>query len=534
MTEPEASAEPAPLNPYDEVPYRGQTVPLAHPERLAIEALRRGIAAAPPGRARILELGCAEGGNVIPIAFHLDGAEVVGVDGSAVQIATAAEVRDRLGLDNLTLRHADFLGLGEELGTFDYILCHGVYSWVAEPVRDKIMAIAQRHLRPNGVLYLSYNCRPGWAFRSLMRRALTERVRGAADAAERIARVRQVIAWMAESPLRESPWGRLLAEEAAALWSHRDEYLVHEYLSAVNRPFHFREIADAADRHELSFLAELARATTDPRLEDALRQSFSGPLDDWVEIEELSELFLFRAFRCTLFTKRSAERGAPHPDLAAAVRFAGRIEPESRRVSLEAGVHEFFTVGGVRISAEDPILKGALLEIGRWWPRGLTFAELAERVAALLEVRRVHPPGEAPEAARYEALRTDLYELGRLGYVTLRLDDPPVAREPGEAPRVSPLTRLQAERGHFATSPHHRVAPLDAFTRHLVRHLDGARERDELAKRMRAHAEAGEVSLTLEDGTPLGPAELDEAIPKLVEASLGALASEGLLVDVAR
>lgn len=531
MSEPASASETRPLNPYDELPYGGQTVPLAHPERLALHAMMRGLAPAPPDRCRVLELGCAEGGNVIPLAFHLDASEIVAVDGSAVQIERAREVRDRLGLDNLKLVHSDILDLREdELGTFDYVLCHGVYSWVAEPVRERILALAQRCLAPHGVLYLSWNCAPGWAFRSLMRRALTERVRGVSEPSERIRRVREVLAWMARSPLAESPWGRLLAEEATAVWNHRDEYLVHEYLSPVNRPFHFREVIDAARSHGLAFLDELTRATTDPRLEEEFRRNFESAVRDPVEAEELAELFLFRAFRCSLFVRADAALGDPHPELAARIRFAAALEPESKRVSLDPGVHEFFRAGDARISASDPWLKGALLEIVRAWPRALTFAEVTERTAALLEIRRVHEPGTEPDPDRFAAMRADLMELGRLGYLELRLRDPHVVTQPPDAPRVSALTRLAAERGTTATTPHHRVVPLDPFTRLLVRYLDGARGRAELAARMRQHVEAGEVVLSLEDGQQLMPELLDEAIPKLVETSLEALASQGLLV----
>jgi len=195
MTE-ETQAQP--LNPYDEVPYGGQTVPLAHPERLALAAMKRGLSPAPPDRCRILELGCAEGGNVIPLAFHLDRCELVGVDGSAVQIDKATEARDRLGLDNLELVHADFMELPDDLGTFDYILCHGVFSWVAEDVRAKILDLCASHLSEHGVAYISYNCAPGWAIRAQMRRALMERVKGVSDPEQRIRRVREVLSWMAD------------------------------------------------------------------------------------------------------------------------------------------------------------------------------------------------------------------------------------------------------------------------------------------------------------------------------------------------
>lgn len=528
-----AAEPPRLLNPYDELPYGGRAVPLTHPEHLAILAMRRGLSPATPAKCRILELGCAEGGNVLPLAFHLAESQVLGVDASAVQIAAATEARDRLGLDNLTLRHADILDLGDDLGTFDYILCHGVFSWVPEPVREKILAVCGKHLAPHGVAYISYNCRPGWAFRGLMRRALMERARGAKDPEDRIARVREALAWMAESPFKETPWGAMLAGEAAAVLDHRDPYLVHEYLSEENEAFHFREVYDRAQTHGLGFLAEMSRAASDPRLEDGVAKSFAAKVEDPVEAEELSELFLFRAFRCTLFCRAEALEATParpSPELAGGVRFAGQLRPVSQRLSLEPGVHEFFeTPAGVKISAQDPVLKASLLEVGRAWPRGLHFRELTDRVQALLEVRRVLSPDETIPPERVEALGHDLMELGRLDYLDLRMLEPEVTPIVSAAPRASALTRLEAERGDCVTSPHHRVVVLDKFAQLLVRYLDGARGHEQLAALMLQHVDAGDVSLLLESGEKLAGPELEQAIAEVVSSSLDGLARRGLL-----
>src|ERR1019366_4359784 len=66
-----------------------------------------------------------------------------------------------LGLANIRLEHRDILDAGPELGTFDYVIAHGLYSWVPEPVRDKLLALAQAVLAPHGVAFVSYNALPG-------------------------------------------------------------------------------------------------------------------------------------------------------------------------------------------------------------------------------------------------------------------------------------------------------------------------------------------------------------------------------------
>ena len=86
------------------------------------------LPAAPARRCRVLELGCAAGVNLRQMAQAAPESEFVGIDGSAVQIEQGQEVLRELDLPNLRLEHADILSLSErqDLGLFDYIVCHGV------------------------------------------------------------------------------------------------------------------------------------------------------------------------------------------------------------------------------------------------------------------------------------------------------------------------------------------------------------------------------------------------------------------------
>jgi len=65
---------------YDEVPYESQSFPQSHPNRLATLGRLFGLSPAPVAQCRVLELGCASGGNLIPMAYHLPESEFVGLD----------------------------------------------------------------------------------------------------------------------------------------------------------------------------------------------------------------------------------------------------------------------------------------------------------------------------------------------------------------------------------------------------------------------------------------------------------------------
>ena len=160
---------------YDEVPYADRVQPATHPDRLAVVATLYGMDPAPPDRCRVLELGCAGGANLIALAETLPGSDFVGIDLSPRQIASGRQKVQALGLTNVELRAMSLVDIGEAFGRFDYILCHGVYSWVPAEVRDAILAISSANLMPQGVAYVSYNCYPGWHARAAAREMMCYR-----------------------------------------------------------------------------------------------------------------------------------------------------------------------------------------------------------------------------------------------------------------------------------------------------------------------------------------------------------------------
>jgi cyclopropane fatty-acyl-phospholipid synthase-like methyltransferase len=141
----------AETNSYDIVPYGQLAFAQTHPDRLATVARIFGLTPPPIATCRVLELGCASGANLIPMAFNLPEASFVGVDLSRVQVQSALATVEALGLRNIQITHASILDVQPDWGEFDYIICHGVFSWVETAVQDKIFRIAVENLAPNGV-----------------------------------------------------------------------------------------------------------------------------------------------------------------------------------------------------------------------------------------------------------------------------------------------------------------------------------------------------------------------------------------------
>src|SRR6516165_12727057 len=99
---------------YDAVPYESLPFNETHPDRLAALATLFGMSPAPAERCRVLELGCASGGNLIPMAVALPGSSFVGVDLSPRQIADGNEVVRALNLSNIELRSLDIRTIGAD------------------------------------------------------------------------------------------------------------------------------------------------------------------------------------------------------------------------------------------------------------------------------------------------------------------------------------------------------------------------------------------------------------------------------------
>ena len=240
---------------YEQVPYPGLAFPQTHPDRLALLAVLHGLDPAPPDAARVLEVGCGDGMNLVAMAAHAPGLSAAGFDlvDPALGRAAAAE----LGLANVRLEQGDLLD-GADRGTFDYVVAHGVYAWVPDPVREALMALIARSLAPHGVAFVSYNALPGARLRTMLREMV---LLHAGDADDPAARGPSAGASCTPS----SPRGRrtartrtaqVLQSELGRLRRLSTAVLAHDDLGPRYEPVWLRDVAAHAGRHGLRYLAD--------------------------------------------------------------------------------------------------------------------------------------------------------------------------------------------------------------------------------------------------------------------------------------
>ena len=252
---------PSTLDSYDDLPYESLPLPDTHPDYLRALARLYGVDAAPMASCRVLELGCAGGGNLLPLAWYFPGSQCTGVELARGHVDEANALITELGLNNAQVLHRSITepleDHGDDLGEFDYIIAHGVFSWVPRAVQDRLLDICGKHLAPNGIAYISYNTLPGWHVRGLLRDALLSYCAPGGRASERLAQAHALFD-LIEPALRanQSLDAQLALKEIEYLRRAAPSYVYHEYLEEINEPLHFSSFMRRADHAGLAYLAD--------------------------------------------------------------------------------------------------------------------------------------------------------------------------------------------------------------------------------------------------------------------------------------
>jgi SAM-dependent methyltransferase len=517
---------------YDEVPYSSYPYARTQPDRLCTLGRLFGLRPAEPSSCRVLELGCASGGNLVPMAERAPGSRFVGVDLSARQIDDGRRMLAELQLGNIELRQGDITEVDASWGEFDYVVCHGVYSWVPPHVQERILAICHERLAEHGIGYVSYNTYPGWHMREMVRHMMRWHVRGFAEPTRRVQQSRALIDFLARAVEGQgSPYGALLGKELALLSRAGDDYLFHEHLEDCNAPIYFHEFAERLERHGLQYLCEsdvhmmLAREFT-----EEVRETLDRIAPDLVRMEQYVDFVRNRQFRASLVChgeRKPARALGPESVMGLRIGFAAKPDPTPCDLSPELP-YTFEAVEGLRVTSAQPITKAALLMLRKLWPGDLAFDELWRGAAGLLAEAGIAVGDETGSRAR---LAGDLLEcvVGG-GGLDLRREPPPLVAEPGVHPQASPLTRWLARHRGYATNGRHQRVDLDAVAVELICACDGTRDRAALLDELVALAVGGRLNVRAGEDRLVDANAVRQPLAEVMAATLPMLARYGLFV----
>jgi len=479
------------LASYEALPYQGHAIPPTHPDSLASAARLRGIDTPDVTSCRVLDLGCATGENIISMALSLPGSSFVGVDLSPRQIDAARETARLLGLDNVHFEAMSIADIDDRFGAFDYIVSHGVYSWVPSDVQSALLGVCARNLAPDGIAYVSYNTYPGWHLRGLMRDMLLFHDRIELPPSERVTRGRELVEFLAKSVLpSEQVYGALLQEEFTLLTEASDTYFLHEQLEAVNHPVYFREFAARAQAAGLRFVGEAQLSAWDAQLTDATRGVIKAWAKDDVSYEQYLDFLRGRSFRRSLLCRADVSVDAEvSPAAVASLYLSARCAPDpSAPEAQQPGVEVFRTPKGLAVTLNHPMLRAALHALIDAAPARLSFDDLCARTRHRLDGSE--SMGFASEMLADAMLRSSLLHLVGLHVV-------PAACATSLPPRpvANPLARLQARTSGLVASFTNQNLKLSNFDRFIVSHTDGTRDRDALVNLTADALVRGELTL---------------------------------------
>ncbi|MGO9968646.1 MAG: methyltransferase regulatory domain-containing protein [Bryobacteraceae bacterium] len=441
-------------NTYDSIPYPTFPRLATHPDRMAAVALLFGMEPAPVDRCRVLEIGCGNAGNLLPMAYALPRSRFLGIDLAEDPIAHArADIR-ALGLENIEVAARDLRALGPEVGEFDYIIAHGVYSWVPEDVRGRLLALCRQRLAPSGVALVSYNLYPGRHIRQMLREMMFHHTRG--DAPQQcVDHARRFLDWLAKSCQAPATFRTLIEEDAAALLAYTDGGLAHDDLSEVNYPLYFRDFVAHAAAHGLEYLGD----TTVDRMFDP-RGLLAWLPDNRLEREQYTDFLYLRSFRHTLLCREEVPLSR-----------SPRAETMDR-LCFSAPVQMVEGAAAVRIGARQPAVEAVAQAMGACYPLPVTFQELL------------------PYAGSAAELREMLLALISVGFAQCHAYGFPCQDSVSERPRATALARYQAQRSLQLANVIHTLINMDEFGRRLVLLLDGTRDRAALARDLAAGPDA--------------------------------------------
>lgn len=299
---------------YDEHTYDSYSYGQTCIDYLCAVAKFHGLDAVNPHNSKVLEIGCAMGGNIIGQAINHPNSQFIGIDLSSEQIAIGKRAIDGIGCKNIELIEMDICNLISEFGgkiEFDYIICHGIYSWVPDFVRSAILQSCKELLSPNGVAFISYNCYPGWKYveplRDFMRFCAVKSSGNVADLESGLNAIKFQKAFYAKySPNETSATHikNLNTEYIKHIQNYPKSYVAHEYMEICNQPFYFLDFAADANDHGLCYVADATYHFDASFLpEGAISQYFRLSFDDYISANQAYDFLYSIRFRSSILTK---------------------------------------------------------------------------------------------------------------------------------------------------------------------------------------------------------------------------------------
>ncbi len=504
---------------YDELPYTSNAMPYAQPDRLATVAMFFGMTPPPVETSRVLELGCGDGRNLIASAYTLPQSECLGIDLSPPRIARGKATIDAVGLTNIQLQCQNILDLDDSIGQFDYIIAHGIYSWVPVAVQNKILNLCQQHLVPNGVAYVSYNTKPGWNMRSTLRDLMLYHTATISDPEQREVQLKALLTFLLESTAASNDaYSQHIAEEIKNFSGLPSTFVFHEFLEEENKPVYFHQFTERAKVFGLTYLG-------DAYLHTMLAGNFPSTVAEKLQAfnrnvihqEQVMDFLSNRHFRHTLLCHQGTSlRRAISADVISQFYIASSLQPITD--------NSFQNQRGT-LNTESPVIQAAFRYLAGRWPAAFTFAEIVEEACQQI--------GQAPAQTDEYAIANALLIAYTKGLIELYTSPLRLVTTVSPRPLASQLARWEVQQRKRVTNLRCEEVIIEDITAlQILPYLDGNHDREALLDLFQGWIKAGKLAIEVEqsnEAVKLAEVNMRNVLGQVLEDSLQLLARGGVL-----
>lgn len=465
---------------YDSFIYPRLSFRQPHPEVMAARAALFGLTPPSLNTFRFLEIGCATGTHLIGLASAYPNATFVGIDLSANQLKIAQDDVAAVGLTNVKFQHASVTDIDESWGKFDFIMTHGVYSWVPPEVQTHILRVCRENLTDNGIAYVSYNCYPGWHVKGIMRDLMVYQSRFAERDQDKLAQGKSILAYLAANAPADQPFTKLLQTEAEFIAKADDHYLLHEHLEEHNAPLYFYQFAERATKQNLKYLGDTELYTMFPvGLNEAAQKQISATPDQ-VRLEQYLDFVRNTSFRRSLLVRDEQNVSySANAESLSTMRFAAAFVKKGRYHKTDELVQYQAATGSQQLNISGAVAKNGLEVLAEAWPMSLSLDDW---------IGRVQQVGAKVGARAFgdDAVRATLLQVAWVahthGLLEVRVEPEPYAgpKNLPERPTVSAFARYQAANGQRLVSLRNEMLEGDSSFLFLLQLLDGTRTQQDL------------------------------------------------------
>lgn len=520
---------------YDEVPYSSYPFAQTSPDLLQGIGSLFGLKAPSPSKARILEIGCASGNNIISIAARYPESTCIGIDYAIRQIELGQQQLSALGLKNIELKHLSVMDIDKSFGQFDYIICHGVLSWVPPEVQDKILEVCGNNLSKDGIAYISYNTLPGWNSVRSAREMMMYHTTMFNTPAEKAAGARQILKFIGDSARtnNNTPLAQVIDRELEILNNQPDYYLLHEHLEENNYQFYFHQFMAMATKNNLQYLAETS-----------LEKMFSGNFpteiaqvlatsNDIVRTEQYMDYIYDRRFRSTLLchADRILHRNLNADEIIDGYllnRFTFPAEFDTIDMA-NPGTWHFPTAAGLTLTTSDPVALSLLKQLKASGGETINIRKLIKLTTESLKKNK-HPAVKRPEQELQSSFCQMLMRYLFTGGIYYYLEPLPYTTQVSAKPATSGLARAQAQTQNWISSQRQEHITISTFDNKLIPLLDGTSTVASLPKKLLPYFETGELVMNDLNQPITDMKTIESRLPEFITSSLERYAALALLV----